>query len=76
MTVASDPVVTPELGKIRVAPENFFNAFEFIRLEAVLFYQLRSDDGIGRNGHVQRTLANVAKRSTRETFSASSRDRN
>ncbi len=65
-----------ELGKIRIASEDFFYALEFIRLEAVLFNELGSDDGIGRNGHVLRTLANVEKGSTRETFSASSRDRN
>jgi hypothetical protein len=30
--------------------------------------ELRSDDRVGRNGHVQRTLADVKNGSTRETF--------
>src|SRR4051812_4443187 len=65
----------PELGEIRVAPENFFYAFELIGLESMLGNQLGSDNGIGRNSHALRTLANVARHSTRETFSAHSRDR-
>ena len=44
-------------------------------LEAVLLHQLGSDDGIGCNSHALRTLADVSIRSTRETFSAASRDR-
>ena len=64
-----------QLRKIRIAPENFFYALELIRLEAVLFHELGSDDWIGRNGHAWRTLANVTKGSTRERFSAHSRDR-
>src|SRR5205085_4979110 len=64
-----------QFGKVRVASENFFDPLEFFRLEAMLLYQVRSDGGIGCNGHVPRTLAEVAPHSTGETFSAGSRDR-
>src|SRR3954447_10392140 len=64
-----------QLREIRLTTEDFFDPLVLIGLEPVLGDELRGNGGIGCNGHAVRTLADVAKGSTRETFSAKSRDR-
>ena len=56
----------PELGKVRLAPENFLDALEFLRRETVFRDELRSDRRIGKWGHRLRTLADAIRGSTRE----------
>ena len=61
-----------ELGEIRLAPENLFDALEFVRHQTVFRDELGCDGGIGSGRHLLRTLADVISRSTHETLSRQS----